>query len=1330
MDIKYAYYNTSKGYRVLGGTAVHFLKADGSLDGTEYIDKTSFQDITGIKSFNTYLGGDVGNNRLWVRSSDGSNPAMSFTKDGVDNAQLSFSGYEFQFINTNSTGYFPVKANGYTKNGSSDSYVLTGGGGHKLISDFALAGNLSGYVTLSTEQNINSQKTFLTGYDTYTPDGLFDVNAKPLRTTTPSSNRILLGYRDYGGGQYYPRIGFKNDASLTNWSFGLNGNDVTLGINNSASTDTFTFSPNGNFSINGNNVWHSENLEDYHQYGLGTVVEVGATDIDNVSKTSILGINDSTANRPSGVGYGSVWTHRKSATEFTQLATEIFSGQLFTRGKSDAYGFTPWRKQWDSVNFDPYSKVDKSGDIMTGNLTVPNLVLSSNSIYSQTLNGSQIIAALSDIMYVGNAAGLDYLVFQSKYELTHYQNGVAGVIWTAHNFNPESKANAWDNATAIGFSGGNVPTNDGSQYPYMYHSVAGGAIALATQGWVNNTFATLGSLNNKVSKSGDNMTGTLSLTNGANIRINGADSNWIQSYKETTGNVGIVAGFEYAHYSTRWKVGNKRGDSIDSLGYSFEFSNDGGANYTEKVRIQPDGNITTQSFGSANLWNYAYQQVSNKVDKSGDTMTGQLNALTISAQNATDKLIYDNIENYGSPLTINANASLGISLQANGNNMFYVGPSYSEFLNDLYITSGKVISNYNTNSNQWGRAYTHGLVDRGVAFVSNVDANNLANETGITSIETGNGSGNTNFPFYGYGNFLKMSSRSFTSEFVHQNDGNLYHRNWYLAGNPNDYPFRKIWDDINLEDYHQYGLGKLYLESLADADTYSGRNTGFYSLNVSLHAPFQYGTVLKMMRDDNEGGEIAVSTLGANLAFREYVGGAYSQWYYTWHTGNFNPAQYVTQTSLNTQLANYATLNGIQTFTNTNTFSQSPVIPNGTLGTHAVNLNQLNDKADRNGGNATDTWVNSANGLQTNPTIVGKMFNTNGQSDLRNATYGQVAGYINEYGIASGNPSDNWFYRMKFLHQNTGGYYGEIAIQMTSANGFYYKRYENGNDYSWVQVWDKENLSQATINNWNIAYGWGNHANAGYATGTWVNTNFIPKSHPVYNITQANINSWNAAASGSSHTHSNLSYLNNIDQWLGVGQAPRFNSVFLMDAFGYGQLVLGEGNIGGESGLVDISNKRFYAGRINEYLKYGSSIDGFEGLNIHFDEQLLGIGRELGNHEDKVQLAGDLSVDTIDINHNSRQLILNPVYNTDGDVRHSRNAHIYIVTRNAVTLPDKPILGQRIEIFNYSDSDIEVTHSNVGTMFKVPGFCKVTGIAANKGFRFDAEPVYTKQYDI
>ncbi|WP_265426920.1 hypothetical protein [Chryseobacterium sp. YIM B08800] len=398
---------------------------------------------------------------------------------------------------------------------------------------------------------------------------------------------------------------------------------------------------------------------------------------------------------------------------------------------------------------------------------------------------------------------------------------------------------------------------------------------------------------------------------------------------------------------------------------------------------------------------------------------------------------------------------------------------------------------------------------------------------------------------------------------------------------------------------------------------------------------------------------------------------------------------YVTQSSLNSQLGNYATLNGVQTFNNTNTFNQSPVIPNGTLGNHAVNLNQLLDIA------PPYHWNYVGQPAITNRRVLREMtWNNYGNGH----TIFDISSGTTPWGASKSNVDAEQPWNPSYPTLVGGNGSGTYGVRVDSAR-------------------NADNLGGIPAGN--------------YATQTWVDSNYIPKSHPVFNITQANINSWNAAGGGgSSHTHSNLFYLNNIDQYLGTGQAPEFSSIRLMDILGYGLLALEEGYIGGEIGLVDTSNKRFYAGRINEYLKYGSSIDGFEGLNMHFDAQLLGIGREIANDEDKVQLAGDLSVDTIDFDHNSRQLILNPLYNTDGDVRRSRNAHIYIVTRNPVSLPDKPILGQRIEIFNDSDSYIEVTHSNVGTMFKIPGFCKVTGIAANKGFKFDAKPVDTKQYDI
>jgi|GEM_PF-6909216 len=68
---------------------------------------------------------------------------------------------------------------------------------------------------------------------------------------------------------------------------------------------------------------------------------------------------------------------------------------------------------------------------------------------------------------------------------------------------------------------------------------------------------------------------------------------------------------------------------------------------------------------------------------------------------------------------------------------------------------------------------------------------------------------------------------------------------------------------------------------------------------------------------------------------------------------------YVLQTSLNAQLANYATLAGTQTFSGTNTFNQAPVVPAGTINSHTVNLGQvnslLNNKVDKVAGKQLST---------------------------------------------------------------------------------------------------------------------------------------------------------------------------------------------------------------------------------------------------------------------------------------------------------------------------------------------------------------------------------------
>lgn len=88
-------------------------------------------------------------------------------------------------------------------------------------------------------------------------------------------------------------------------------------------------------------------------FGLGSTTGVVAGDLNDIKHTSIYDLNSTQANSP--FGYGSVWTHRKSSTELTQISVNVLNGILYTRGVSDGLGDTGWKRNWSEGDF---SKTD------------------------------------------------------------------------------------------------------------------------------------------------------------------------------------------------------------------------------------------------------------------------------------------------------------------------------------------------------------------------------------------------------------------------------------------------------------------------------------------------------------------------------------------------------------------------------------------------------------------------------------------------------------------------------------------------------------------------------------------------------------------------------------------------------------------------------------------------------------------------------------------------------------------------------------------------------------------------------------------------------------
>lgn len=1133
---------------------------------------------------------------------------------------------------------------------------------------------------------------------------------------------------------------------------GTTGNNILLGWTGSELQATVDATTIGN-------LWHSGNFNPSNFLQNDKIVSkstsIVATTLDAELPnggfiSSYYSSSWAGTDRPDGASYGGYIKFSEVGGDNNNLDFYYNNGhngdvsRLWFRTKEAVNGVKPWMELWHSGNFNPSNFLSNDGTntLKTIDASNYNDVVDGNgkiwlgNFYSLPTSTTGFQNSIGTILNINGLVSHDktQLIFNGdngsiQYRTSWYQNSPwspVRTLWDSNNFDPSSKVNALENATGIGFSNGNI-----SDAPYVYHS-SGGLSFLATQNWVNaelTSYVLQSNLNsqlgNYVNKLGDTMTGGLNIySNGGLGRWKGANINtnyliWRNhgdtkdiAYIGADGNSavggGVGDGFAIVAPSGSlqlvassvvtiqghipWTAGNFNPDNkVNALenatGIGFSSGNADNAPYvvhsTNGLRF-----LATQTWVNAELASYVLQsnlnsQLDGKVSKSGDTMTG---ALRIGNNNIGKQRVLHlaeptYLDSYGFNFYTDTNTGL-LTLHSLNNGLSNAAPILSANRANNFVGINK--ENPTTEFDVNGNITSNGFIR--------------------------NNSSDDYFLMGGGGQLTKYSKEdAFVNSGRDFADGTLITTNIDYSHSEGDSFLLEIKGNmygggIPMDTKVQ---GYIYADTIINQSGYSTYSdlTTIIAVNISGNLCFWFPrlwywqgfsvkaittggggitTVNRVVSIDNSAEPLGTKQVKIAIYTLSTQNWVNNQGFLT--SANLN--SYVTQSSLNSQLGSYATLNGVQTFANTNTFLQSPVIPNGTIGDHAVNLNQLLDVA------PPYYWNYVGQPAITNRRVLSEMtWNNYGNGH----TIFDISSGTTPWGASKSNVDAEFQWNPSYPTLVGGNGSGTYGVRVDSAR-------------------NADNL--------------GGIPSGSYATQTWVDSNFISQSHPVNNITQANINSWNTAAGGSSHTHSNLSYLNNIDQYLGTGQAPQFSSVRLMNSIGYGTLALEEDYIGGEAGLVDLSNEVFYAGRINEYIKYGSSVNGFEGLNIHFDAKLLSIGREIGNDEDKVQIAGDLSVDTVDINNNSRQLILNPLYNTDGDVRRSRNAHIYIVTRETVRLPQKPILGQRIEIFNDSDSYIEVTHDNVGTMFKVPGFCKVTGIAANKGFKFDTEPIYTKQYDI
>jgi len=549
----------------------------------------------------------------------------------------------------------------------------------------------------------------------------------------------------------------------------------------------------------------------------------------------------------------------------------------------------------------------------------------------------------------------------------------------------------------------------------------------------------------------------------------------------------------------------------------------------------------------------------------------------------------------------------------------------------LFFTGDDLKRRTATSDDTWGSVKTiwdsgnlpdyrlHGLgTTTATVGTSVLDLNNVTH-TSIYDINDNS----TNKPFdYGSVWTHRKTGSEFTQYAVDVLNGSSYTRGW--SSSFGDTGWKKNWNtsDFTYSDLANWSEKFKTLRFTSGSDLESVTESGIYRQEGSTSG-YNYTTTLNLNSFDGRQ-QLTIERTGGGMKFRGSYSASgntgWSDWKDVIHSGNItsyiNNYGFVTQSSLSTQISSYATLAGVQTFQNTNTFSQSPIIPNGTLGSHAVNLNQLNNKVTNedsvrgvafdSGSSsgvpyfihvsgtyvpiATQSWVSTnfanqslsvgseSNGGQSltlsngnTVTITNNFVSSRDGSRMPNdikpnenphrvrfdfANANQVGGSGNYAGVMTYSPWDG-----------TSASTGDSSYQLAFANqsgvngaGVPMLKIRKGIDgnwsRSWYKFWTDADFNNTNIQQWNYAYQFGLKLNEEFTTNS------------------------NAG------------------------------------------LMVADNYFGGESGMVDIQQQAFVAGKTDEYYKYGSGIyGGLEGVNYHLKSKNVGIGGE-ADPVNKVRVEG------------------------------------------------------------------------------------------------------------
>ena len=305
-----------------------------------------------------------------------------------------------------------------------------------------------------------------------------------------------------------------------------------------------------------------------------------------------------------------------------------------------------------------------------------------------------------------------------------------------------------------------------------------------------------------------------------------------------------------------------------------------------------------------------------------------------------------------------------------------------------------------------------------------------AAEVGAVALNGGGDvSGSINASAYLTANTLRAKAALYpTISFVETNDNSeslliVAGNNLYYRPVASDATNRLVYHSGNFNPDSKFpylGMGGVNDNSNEIGAGYSGSSAGgnFNGPFIKFGQTSNYMTELYNRHDQDV------------FQIRRMVNGEWQAFVNLWHSGNFNPDNYLLKTANAVSASKWATA---RTLTLTGSASGNVSMDGSANVSLSVTNNRLNSNSEMTYG-----W----NGLN----------------------------YFNTYGTAGAaaktndTPTTAWWHILRFNHGNSAGYYTDLAVPLND-NTLHYKRVTSGTlqNGGWVKIWDARNSNLSTV---------------------------------------------------------------------------------------------------------------------------------------------------------------------------------------------------------------------------------------------------------------------------